>query len=61
MHATLDVEHARQARELISELMSGEEVQARSQAERMVARATAALQGNWELLDGVEARFAQPA
>ncbi|HTC59100.1 MAG TPA: iron-containing redox enzyme family protein [Solirubrobacteraceae bacterium] len=58
LHAKLDVEHARQAQELIAELMSEDEDEARAQADRMVECATAALRGNWELLDGVDAHFA---
>jgi pyrroloquinoline-quinone synthase len=61
LHATLDVEHSRQARELIERLMSGDEAEAHEQAERMVACASAALRGNWELLDGVDAQFANRA
>jgi pyrroloquinoline-quinone synthase len=61
LHATLDVEHARQAGELIAELMSDDQDEAEEQAERMVARAKASLQGNWALLDGVDAQFAHVA
>jgi len=53
LHERLDVEHARQARELIEQELA-KCPDAEAQAERMIARAQAALCGNWELLSGVE-------
>jgi pyrroloquinoline-quinone synthase len=61
LHATLDVEHARQARELIEQLMSSNADIAEAQAESMVTRARTALRANWALLDGVDAQFAHAA
>jgi pyrroloquinoline-quinone synthase len=59
VHATLDVEHARQALELGRALLAGvQRPQALDRARRMAARARAALRANWQLLDGVEQRCA---
>lgn len=48
LHAELDREHAEQARQLLAEKAAPED------SDRLVAAASGALAGNWELLDGVE-------
>ncbi len=47
VHESLDVEHAREGRDLIDELASS------GREDELVAAATAAFRANWRLLDGV--------
>lgn len=52
-HAVADVEHSRQARDLICRLVAPDD---HDLHERMVCAGRAALEGNWRMLDGVDSQ-----